>query len=185
MADHADIDHTGLPGVGGAGSVATDTIWSTAGKVAVATGSHTATEQWPPGHEFDYAQITTGTTVTATTEAGADVSITGNAVAYDGSTVVMIEFFCPYLYISSGVGREIDVYLYDGAGSIGLLTNLVNVAASDLYVSVHPAVRITPSAATHTYSIRAKKTSGGGGSIGAGTGGSGAVMPAFMRITKA
>lgn len=40
MVDHADIDHTGLTGVGG--SVATDTIWNAKGDLAGGTGSDTA-----------------------------------------------------------------------------------------------------------------------------------------------
>lgn len=38
--DHADIDHTGLTGVGG--SVAADAIWDTAGDLAVGSGANTA-----------------------------------------------------------------------------------------------------------------------------------------------
>lgn len=40
MADHADIDHTGLTGVGG--SVATDSIFDAAGDLVVGTGANTA-----------------------------------------------------------------------------------------------------------------------------------------------
>lgn len=40
MVQHGDIDHTGITGVGG--SVATDSIWDTAGDIAVASGADTA-----------------------------------------------------------------------------------------------------------------------------------------------
>lgn len=39
---HEDIDHTGIPGVGGSGSVATDAIWDAAGDLAVGSGADTA-----------------------------------------------------------------------------------------------------------------------------------------------
>lgn len=42
MADHADIDHTGLTGIPAAGSVATDAIWDAAGDLAVGSGANTA-----------------------------------------------------------------------------------------------------------------------------------------------
>lgn len=41
MGDHADIDHTGLPGIS-SGAVGTDPIWDTAGDLAVGTGANTA-----------------------------------------------------------------------------------------------------------------------------------------------
>ncbi len=45
MADHAEIDHTGIPGVGSGTTtttVATDTIWDAAGDLVQGTGANTA-----------------------------------------------------------------------------------------------------------------------------------------------
>lgn len=163
---------------GSGGDVATDAIWTTAGKVAVATGTATATEQWPPGHEFDYAQVTSGGNITATVEASADTLITGASVTYDGSTVVIIEAY--FLGLASPSGQTAYLLLFDGSTSLGYIAQgMVN-----LNPTVYVRRRLTPSAGAHTYSIRAI-TTGGTATFTAGAGGAGANMPAFMRITKA
>ena len=53
----------------------------------------------------------------------------------------------------------------------------------NLRIAVHAFRRLTPSNASHTYSIRGFVTSGTGVAA-AGAGGSTALMPAFIRITK-
>ena len=222
MAQHRDINHTGLTGVstvsyasnanqtstanyggaattvsrgdhihlstGGSGDVATDAIWTTAGKVAVATGAATATEQWPPGHEFDYVQITSAGSPTATTEASSDTIITGSAVAYDGSTVVMVDFYCPDARPADSAGAWMVVSLFEGATQLGRLAwmSLPTTLSATLASQRHPLnghFRLTPTNASHTYHIKAH-VSTGTGYIGAGAGGTGALVPAFMRITK-
>lgn len=56
--DHADIDHTGLTGVGG--SVATDSIWDAAGDLAVGSGANTAAKL-TKGSDGDVLTVTSGT----------------------------------------------------------------------------------------------------------------------------
>ncbi len=104
---------------GGSSGVATDAIWTTSGKVAVATGTATATEQWPPAHEFDYVQITSPVTPGVVAEGSATTIITGNSVTYDGSTVVMIEFYSPTARADLSTGASMFVYLFDGSTSLG------------------------------------------------------------------
>lgn len=140
-----------------------------------------------PGTELDYVQKTTNTSVTATAEASADTVVTGAAVAYDGSTPVIIEFFTGGLIPpSDSVNRALSVFLYDGSSSIGYLTYVQNQGVSGGetdYIPLLARRRITPSAATHTYSIRAT-VSGNTGSVVAGAGGVGTNPPCYMRITK-
>jgi len=165
----------------GGGDVATDAIWTTAGKVAVATGTATATEQWPPGHEFDYVEKTSSTSVTATTEATANTVVQGAAVTYDGSTTVEIQFFSPYSQPASG-GHNIVFVLYGDGATLGLF-GIHTGGASVERVPVSLRRRLTPSAASHTYSVRAYVDSGTG-TVSGGAGGSGSYMPAFIRIVK-
>jgi hypothetical protein len=192
---------------GGSGEmVATSTIWDAAGDLVQGTGANTgakltagtagqflksagaaAANLWafPPGYEIDYIEKTSNTSITATTEATANTIVTGAAVAYDGSTVVLIEFYAFSMNVPTGTtGLSITAYLYDGSSSIGFLGRVRSPAtASAQEVTVRMARRLTPSNATHTYSIRAAVTSGTG-SVDAGAGGSGNVVPCFMRITK-
>lgn len=172
-------------GTGGSGDVATDSIWTTAGMVAVATGTATATEQWPPGHEFDYAAITSAVNPTATSEATANTVVTGNAVTYDGSTDVWVEFFSHNSRPATDAsGRTMTFWLYDGSSSIGSIGLVGTPAANGSNSVVCARIKITPTAAAHTYSIRAS-VSGGTGLVGAGAGGAGNASPAYIRITKA
>ena len=188
-------------GAGGAGSgdVATDTIWDAAGDLVQGTGANTAAKlsagtsgmtlksagaaaanvwAYPPGYEFTYAEVTSGGNITATVEGSADTIVTAGAVAFDGSTVVVIEFFA--MGVLSAAGETTYLVLFDGASSIGYIGQGM--------VALNPSMmvrrRLTPTAATHTYSMRAIVT-GGTGTWTAGAGGVGANSPAYIRITKA
>ena len=156
MVQHADIDHTGLTGVGGSA-------------------------------EFDYVQITSPASVTspASSDATATAVITGSAVAYDGSTRVKIEYVCPFLEAPAALNASLVVNLYDGSTDLGRLGLVTTPAAQQFRAPGKGERFLTPSAATHTYSIRAWVTSGTG-TFGAGAGGTGgAYLPAFIRITRA
>lgn len=131
--------------------------------------------------ELDYVQITASITASATTEATATTAITGSAVTYDGSTVVYVECFFPFMQLS-GAGSNLFFVLYDGASSIGKMGIVTSTANSNYPIRL--SRRLTPSAAAHTYSIRIY-SSDGLASVGAGVGGSGAYVPAYIRITKA
>lgn len=157
----------------------------TAGKVLVGDGTDVVSA-YPPGYEFDYAEITSPVNITATVEASATTIITGNAVTYDGSTIVVIECFVPYIQ-APGNDTNTSLWLYDGSSSIGRLTLMSNQTATGVSGSFRiPTVarrRLTPSNAAHTYSIRGT-VNAGTGIANAGAGGSGASMPAYIRITK-
>lgn len=134
--------------------------------------------------DLAYTQITAPASITATTEATANTVVTASAVTFDGATVVQIEFYAPYFQPDAAAGnRVIIAVLYDGAASIGLLANATFVPTGTQAVPVFASRRLTPSSAAHTYSIRAY-VSAGTGAVGAGAGGSGAYMPAFIRITR-
>jgi len=152
-----------------------------AGKVLTGAGVTTPlVYAYPPGHEFDYAQFTSPVTVTATTEATADTLVTGASVAYDGSTVVMVEWSFPY-WEQQGAASMIPC-LYDGSSSIGFLGILTGLTGT-LRVPASGKRRLTPSNASHTYSLRAFHD-GGTSIVGAGAGGAAAHVPGFIRITK-
>lgn len=144
---------------------------------------------YPPGYEFDYVEFTANVSITATTEATANTIVTSNAVTYDGSTLVKIEFECVTALPPLVAGGLLDFYLYEkvGAGaaaSIGLIGELASQnAANSLEVHVRPSRRMTPSAASIIYSIRARVSSGTG-TVAAGAGGNAATMPGSIRITK-
>jgi len=137
------------------------------------------------GAELDYVEFTSAVNPTATTEATADTVVTGGSVAYDGSTIVLIEFFAVNARPAIVNGANISLWLYDGSGSIGLFGFIsASAALGGQNVPVRLACRLTPSNASHTYSIRAS-VSTGTGLVNAGAGGAGNPMPGYIRIVTA
>jgi hypothetical protein len=155
VVQHADIDHTGITGTGSGSS------------------------------QLDYVALTSTVNVTATTEATANTIVTGSAVVYDGSTAVLIHFFAPEVFMDAD-DRNITFVLYDGSSAIGVLARYF---VGDIHLvgdrfAGHAFVRLTPSAASHTYSIRAF-TNAGTQQVSGGAGGSATLFPGFIRIDRA
>lgn len=187
----------GIPAtiIDAAGDLIVGTAADTAGRLAIGGTNGMVLQRvsgslaWalPAGYEFDYAQITSPVTVTATAEGSATTIVTGNAVSYDGSTVVVLECFFPYATSDATAASDNLVFcLYDGSSSIGRLgfINTVVTAAP----SRHPIMlrhRFTPSNASHTYSIRCFSSANNNAAVNVGAGGSGNIMPGYIRITKA
>jgi hypothetical protein len=141
---------------------------------------------WNANHtvELDYVEFTSNVSPTATTEATANTVVTGSSVAYDGSTVVIIEFFSPLVRADTGAAaRQLLIWLYDGSSSIGQMGQFTTPSAQSDHKPCFVTRRLTPSNASHTYSIRASVTAGTG-LLSAGAGGNGAVMPGYIRIIK-
>jgi hypothetical protein len=144
-----------------------------------------AVEQFLLDYELDYTQKTTNTSITATSEATANTIVTAGAHTFNGTTIYLIEFFSPYATPGSVINTTLAFYLYDGASSIGAIAAIgAEVTGASAYAPVYAARRLTPSAASHTYSVRARVTSGTGTVVG-GAGGSGNDAPCFIRITRA
>lgn len=186
---------------GGSGSVATDAIWDAAGDLAVGSGANTAARlaigatngmhvervsgavAWalPSGYEFDYAERTSNLSVTATTEGTSQAIITGASVSYDGSTRVCIEFYCSSMV---PVGNQnLYILLYEDSTVLGILATTNDSGSSRVPVGTLRRFR-TPSNASHTYAAKAF-TDSATATINAGSGGSGAYLPAYLRVTKA
>lgn len=138
----------------------------------------------PPGFELDYVEFTgAATNITATTEGTANTIVTGSAVAFDG-TPVIIEFFAFAARPQATIAAIISYYLYEDGASIGRIGAHATPAAANAYIPTVCKRRMTPSAGSHTYSIRAATTSGTSVVL-AGAAGNGTDMPGYIRITKA
>jgi len=139
----------------------------------------------PPGTLYDYVEKTSNTTITATTDGNSNGTaiIDGNAVTYDGSTLVKIEFWTYAMEVNEpNVGH---VNLYDGTTDLGrLLLAGVGAGTANVDFSMYGVRFLTPSAASHTYHIRGWK-SGGTFTVYGGAGGASTIVPAWYRITKA
>ncbi len=128
------------------------------------------------GEVKDFVNRTTDLVMTTTSAATAVDWLVGAAVAYDGSTRVKIEGFCPFH--NATAATEIIINLWDGS------TDLGRIAVCDLQNPVHFATVLTPSNATHTYKLKAWQGSGTGKQLSAGaSSASGPLLNASMLIT--
>lgn len=132
------------------------------------------------GTEWDYAQITANPAgITATTEGTAVAVITGSSITYDG-TKVKIEISIPSSSETNSGAVGTFVLLRDST----VVGQIKTSANSGGQASGYGVVFDTPTAGAHTYAVKCF-TSGGTWTIGAGSGGSGNLVPAFLRVTKA
>jgi hypothetical protein len=140
----------------------------------------------PPGYEFDYVGGAGTNSITATTEATANTIITANAVTYDGSTAIMLDFFAPESTPNASDNSFVRYVLYDGSSSVGYFGITFNpklASGSSARWPVRLSRRLTPSAGAHTYSVRGYVNTGTGECNG-GAGGTATYLPVFIRQTK-
>lgn len=154
-----------------------------AGTVLTSAGTSTIpTYDFPPGYEFAYAEATSNVNITATTDAGTNVVTTGS-VSYDG-TAVMIEAYAHDVKPDSGsAGNNIKMLLYMDSTLLGWWGFIRTPAASNMNVSFFGRRKYTPSAGSHTFSLKAYVNTGTG-VVSAGSGGSDE-LPCYIRVTKA
>jgi hypothetical protein len=132
-----------------------------------------------PGQELDYAQITASPAgITATTEANSETVVSGNSVYYDGSRV-KVAFFVPKL--SASASQTVTFVLYRDSTVVGqVFAGTVNTTLQGAGFDVLD----TPTAGAHTYAVKAF-VSAGTLTVDAGAGGSGNLVPGWLRVTKA
>jgi hypothetical protein len=139
------------------------------------------------GGELDFKQATADITgITATTEAGATTVLTGNSAAYDGSRV-KVEFYAPEIaYVAgSGTNKVTLVFLRD---STVIGQAVILETGSTLVNGEGPMAECfdTPPAGAHTYAVKAfAAATSPNYTLKAGAGGSGALVAAYLRVTKA
>lgn len=147
----------------------------------VKTTAVTASTGWValPGQEFDYEQITSNPSgITATTEGTSQVVISGNSVYYDGSRV-KLSFFVPKL--SSSASLTVTFVVYRDTTVVGqVFGGTINTTLQGLEFEVFD----TPAAGAHTYEVKAFVSSGTL-TVDVGAGGSGNLVPGWLRVSKA
>ena len=133
--------------------------------------------------ELGYSQITADIGVTGSVGSPTEI-IAPLTVVCDGGPVV-VEFYTPGFRKSLTSGAETRVQLWmDGSKSIETLGYFLQPGTSyDDYAPAHFTARVTPSAGSHTFGIKAS-VSTGTAAVAAGTGTSSTLAPAFLRVSK-
>jgi hypothetical protein len=133
------------------------------------------------GAELQYTEITTGVTITATSNATPDVCITGAALTFDGATSIMVEVFSYSLSTPAQQGGEVSLYVWDGATNLGRVVRQGGGGTATNIACVCFRMRVTPTAGSHTFSVRGTvNVSSGFFSAGSAPGQS----PAYLRVTR-
>lgn len=112
----------------------------------------------PPAYEFDYAESTAAVTVSGTAEATPTDVLALPARTYDGATIILIQFECAYLDVpGNAAGNFCIINLWDDSTDLGRLAvvQLLGATLGDQVTPITVSRRLTPSAASHTYKVRA------------------------------
>lgn len=116
----------------------------------------------PPGALVSYVEFASLITVSATTEATATTVVTAAAFTPNGLDSFWIEFYAPGWQTSATAGAQLLVVLYDNGSAIASgsskIAVLVNPAATTYVLQIIASRKVTPTNASHTYSIRAYTT---------------------------
>lgn len=152
------------------------------GQVLAGVGS-TLTWVYPPGYEYAYAEFTASVTVAGTAEGSATSVVSAAAVTFDGATNIEARFACPAFTVVAG--HTLHIVLYDATSAVGELTQIINNTAVNIRFpgGTFPR-RLTPSAASHTYNVKAWASAATTDTVDAGTGGTGVLVPGHIRLVK-
>lgn len=147
----------------------------------------------PPAGNLDgYIFRKTNLTVTGTDHTDrTGLLIQGNPVTLDGTTTILVEFWCALVGITNGVAFQAgEVELWDNFNSAdvdkGTIGIVENANASTIGSGIHAAVALTPAAGTHTYALYGYKNVAGstvtffGNTFQDGTGN---IAPMWYRTT--
>lgn len=129
-------------------------------------------------HQISYVEMTSNVNVSTPTDI-----ITTPALTFNGTEKAKVEFFSPAIVIAgTGSNGTLWLNLYEDGADIGQMAIVKNVTAAALNVPVWVVRYLTPTAASHTYKIRATQINGTH-IVSAGAGGAGNLMPGFIRVS--
>lgn len=151
------------------------------------SGTVNASEFYKNGSPFSLSQVLAYNEFTSDTNIPASMTtiVTASGVTINTGDIIEVEAYLPQ--IEGDGGGTLTVALYDNGSSIGELGYFSHEAsASSTEERSMPGYfkrRLQPSGGSHTYSIRAKR-SAPNWHINADDGGSGDLVPGFIKVLK-
>jgi hypothetical protein len=138
-----------------------------------------------PGAEIGYDQITTGVSVSSSTEATGTTVINCSPYVFDGQPV-WAEFFTPVFFYPGGTSIGAAVGLFEGATQISRFLTISDTAGglNGFYWPAQGRFKFTPTAGTHTYTVTSWRAGTGNTNIGAGPLGTAGTSPCYCRFVK-
>jgi hypothetical protein len=134
--------------------------------------------------QLAYVEFTSSVTISATTEGTAQDVVSSGAVTY-AAVATIIEFSCPVIEpVTFATPPGIFFILQDGATVLGRLAFFGPGAAVQSDDSPRLSRQLTPSAGSHTYKVTAYRLNQNW-TVAAGSGGTGAYVPGYIRVYTA
>ncbi len=135
----------------------------------IATGgaSKKVTMGMLPGYEVAFVQSTTAVTVTATVEASSDTILTLSAATY-AAVPHIFQFSWPSLQLAGTGTQAVIVSLFDGSTQVCRIWQW-NEGTIGYWGGQTAQVRYTPTAGTHTFSVRGFRAGGASHTYQAGS----------------
>jgi len=158
----------------------TPRTWTTGELVSAAQLNEQVRDNISYLKDIVYVEFTTSVTVTATVESTPTDVISSGAITY-AATPIEITFGSSSVLPAGSATASVVLHLWDGATEIGRIAHVQGSGNATTRTPVYATVRLTPTAGSHTYKIRAHQA-GGNGTVEAGTGGVGNVLPGYIRI---
>lgn len=133
-----------------------------------------------------YQEFTSVINVASTTESSGTTIVTAPAFTADGTSSYWIEFYADVSTPTTGAGSFTICSIFEGATQIGRITDLRSPTAGQVQQTQIGRRKLTPTAASHTYSITAFSSSTTGTpQVIAGAGGTSTFVPGYICIEKA
>lgn len=136
------------------------------------------------GGELDYVDRTTNLASNATSAATAATVLTGNTISLDGSTPIIVHFFCPS-FTCSATSISCVIELFDGSTDLGQIVAGRAASGTSSNPGLNGFIRLTPSNGSHQYIAKAWLGASGTFTVVAAGGGATTNVPAFLRVYKA
>lgn len=146
---------------------------------------------------LDYVELGTGggVTVTGTSVGAATTIITGAAISFDGATGVQLEFSAPHVQIGSDTATDeeqtVHIHLFDNGSQVAEIARYSLVrhigAGHEVFMGIPMLIksaRRTPSAGSHTFSVRAWKEDASTVQFFAGPGGASQYAPLTLSAYR-
>jgi hypothetical protein len=147
--------------------------WSTGELVTAALLNEQIRDNLSYLKDITLVTFTSNVSVTGT----AFVDIVSSAATDYGATPIIVEFYC--IRVTAGGSGSVVLSLRDGATDLGRFLALSTSESSN---PTYAAVKITPTAGSHTYKISAKNLTSQTSTVFAGAGGADLNLPGYIRI---
>ena len=135
-------------------------------------------------NELLYGEFTSVVNIVGTSAGAATDVIDFAANSFDGSTY-WVEFFAPVVELPAVAGGFMTIGLFDGGTLVFQWGVPKNPAAAAMWWPTLLRRKFTPSAGSHTYSVKAWVSSTTGTpAIAAGTGVAGDTVPGYLRFGR-